>query len=391
MPDPASRRRRLRWVLLGDLEEHSVREVCQGAAEYAASRPGIDLDPWSTYPGTTLRPTPARLGQADGVLLNEIDLTYLGGPGARLGKPHVFYLANVPHRRAPSVSLDETAIGRTAAAHLIDRGYRHLAFFGSRIAPWAVLRSDGFRAAARERGLEVEHRDVLPAAGQVYRVAAGHGRHAVQRALTSLPKPCGIFAAHDVAACYVIQAARALGFRVPGDFGVIGVDADPIANAAAGLAISTIEVPFREAGWRAAALLDGLVRGERPPAPPPLPPVRLIVRTSTNAFTVADPLVRAAQELIEQHRGGRATVGSVVAALGTTAVTLSRRFREQLKLTPGEYILQRRLEHARELLRAGGMTVAQVSAACGFHDCSYFCQVFKRATGTSPGRLLPNR
>lgn len=384
-------RRRLRWVLLGDLEEHSVRQVCQGAAEYAASRPGIDLDPWSTYPGTGVRPTPARLDQADGVLLNEVSLRYLGGPGTRLGKPHVFYLANGPHRRAPSVSLDETAIGRMAAAHLIDRGYRHLAFFGSRTTLWAVMRSDGFRTAARERGLEVEHRDVLPAAGQVYRVAARHDRDAMRRALRSLPTPCGIFAAHDVAACYVIQAARVLGFRVPGDFGVIGVDADPIANAAAGLAISTIEVPFRETGWRAAALLDHLARGGRPAAPPPLPPVRTIVRTSTNAFTVDDPLVRAAQELIERRRGGRVTVESIVAALDTTAVTLSRRFREHLKLTPGEYILQRRLEHARELLRAGGMTVAQVSAACEFHDCSYFCQVFKRATGASPGSLLPNR
>lgn len=191
---------------------------------------------------------------------------------------------------------------------------------------------------------------------------------------------------------YLGSNARDLGLRIPEQFGVIGVDGDPIANAAAGMAISTVQLPFREAGWHAAALLDDWMRhGKRPPNPPPLPPVGVIVRTSTNAFMVADPLLRRAQELIEARRAEGLAVAEVVAALRTTPVTLGQRFRQHLKRTPSEYILQRRLEYAKELLRAGELSVAQVSEACHFHDCSYFCQIFKRATGTSPGHLQPKR
>ena len=100
---------------------------------------------------------------------------------------------------------------------------------------------------------------------------------------------------------------------------------------------------------------------------------------------VEDSLVRRAQTLIEEHRAGRLSVAQVVDTLRTTPVTLGKRFRQHLQRTPGQYILERRLEYAKELLRAGVLTVAQVSEACGFHDCSYFCQIFKRATGLSPG------
>src|SRR6476661_2994896 len=58
--------------------------------------------------------------------------------------------------------------------------------------------------------------------------------------LRALPRPCGVFAGNDVIACFLIEAARFHGMRIPRDVGVIGVDDDPIPNAAAGLAISSI-------------------------------------------------------------------------------------------------------------------------------------------------------
>jgi LacI family transcriptional regulator len=382
----------MRWVLLGDLEEHSVREACQGAAAYAATRSGVDLDPCPAYPGRGARPTLSYLRQADGLLLAELDLRIVGGSVARLNRPCVFYLANAQHRRIPFVSLDEVAIGRMAAEHLIQRGYQHLAFFGYSDLPWSRLRAEGFRAAAAAQGRKVEAYHALPSDMQVYRSPwLRGGWQKLPHELESLPKSCGIFAAHDVGACYLIQAVRELGYRIPDQFGIIGVDDDPIANAAAGLAISTVQIPFREAGWRSAALLDACIRGKRPPNPAPLLPVRVVVRASTDAFMTSDALVRRAQALIEERRAEGVTVMEVVTALRTTSTTLCQRFWEHLKLTPGKYILHRRLEYAKDLLRAGQMSVAQVSDACHFHDCSYFCQIFKRATGASPGALRPTR
>jgi len=377
---------RKHMVLLGDLEEHSVREVCQGAAEYVATRPGLDFDPWATYPGRTALPSWAELRRADCLLLSETALYLIGGTPGRLKMPHVFYLANDRHPRAPAVELDERAIGQMAAEHLIGRGHRHLALFGCTTMPWSRLRGEGFRKAAATHGLRVRQHESPPYALPVYRSTRLKScERELHHALRLLPTPCGIFATNDVIACYIIQAARSLDIRVPEQLGVIGVDDDPIPNAAAGLAISTIQVPFREIGRRAAELLDQRIHNRHPARLVVLPPVRVVTRTSTNAFTVSDALVRHAQTYIEKQRAERLTVAQVVSALHTTPVTLGKRFGQHLKCTPARYILQRRLEYAKELLRMGELTVAQVSEACHFHDCSYFCQIFKRATGSSPG------
>lgn len=45
----------------------------------------------------------------------------------------------------------------------------------------------------------------------------GERLHEVLRAL---PKPCGVFAANDVTACFVIETARFCGIGIPGEIGV---------------------------------------------------------------------------------------------------------------------------------------------------------------------------
>lgn len=379
------------WLFLGDFEEHCVREIFLGAAACAATRPGVTIQPWSTFPGRGAQPTAAELNKADGLLLADIERQILGtGAAARLRRPHVFFLPAEQIRGKPAVTLDHAAVGRVAALHLLERGYRELAFLGLPETPWSRTRAEGFRAAAAEHGVKVRSDDVLPTALQIMRPPRLHESHdAVLRALRGLPVPCGIFAACDIGACQVIQAARESGFRIPEQFGVLGTDNDPMSSAMAGLDISTVEIPFREGGHRAAALLHDLVRGNRPAAPPPVVPSRVIVRASTDAFMVADPLLRRALHLIEERRALGPSVGEIVTALRTTHVTLNQRFREHLQTTPSDYILRRRIVHAKELLRSGRLSVAEVAAACHFHKHSYFCQVFKTATGTNPRAWLP--
>jgi LacI family transcriptional regulator len=188
-----------------------------------------------------------------------------------------------------------------------------------------------------------------------------------------------------VAACFIIETARACKINVPQQMGVIGADNDLIPNAAAGLSISSVEPPFRALGWRAAVILDGKRLGKKTPRRTILPPIGIIVRTSTDAFMVENKLVRKAQAYIERHRGGPIRVSSAAQSTGTTTVTLGKRFHEYLGMTPSEYILRRRIEFAKELLRKGQLNVEEVSNACGFHSCSYFCHIFKLVTGATPG------
>ena len=390
MPD----RKRKHWIFLGDFEDHAVRESYRGAAEYAASRPHLDLVPWSEYPGRGGEPSRLDLRRADGIFLPDVDLPLLGRGANRLRVPFVglSLSPSARNRGIPAIFIDNHAVGQMAAEHLLQRGYRRLAYFGIPGLEWSEMRGAGFRRAAAARGVSVRSYDILPNALQVNRPSLLRTRErAWMSVLQTLPKPCGVFAACDTGACYLIRQARELGLRIPDEIGVIGVDDNPIAGSEAGMALSTVELPCREMGHRAAALLDSLMQGKKPPNPPPFLPLRVIARTSTDTFMVDDPLVQRALRLIEERRTEGLTVEEVVRELRTTPVTLGRRFREHLKTTPAKHILHRRLEYAKDLLRTGHLTVTQVSDACGFHDCSYFGQVFKRVTGTSPGSWQPKR
>ena len=49
-----------------------------------------------------------------------------------------------------------------------------------------------------------------------------------------------------------------------------------------------------------------------------------------------------------------------------------------------EYLTQVRLEHAKNMLKEGNMSIKEVAYATGFHSQSYFSKIFKKYTGTSP-------
>jgi LacI family transcriptional regulator len=169
--------------------------------------------------------------------------------------------------------------------------------------------------------------------------------------------------------------------------GIIGADDDPVPNATAGMDISSIQPPLQLVGRQAAALLDRACRGQAITPHLILPPIRVMIRTSTNAFMVGDSLLRKAQAYIEEHRSGPIRVGAVVRATGTTSMTLNRHFQRHLKVSPFDYIQVRRIEFAKELLREGKLNVEGVATASGFHSSSYFCKMFRRVTNRRPGDL----
>jgi len=306
--------------------------------------------------------------------------------------PAVFYLADGNHADADIVGVDEEAVGAMAAEHLWGRGYRLMAFIGSSSLGWSRKREAGFTRWLAGVGLRPAVHALPEKALPVFwdwNIASR--TRGLQQILAGLPRPCGIFAANDVIACFVLQAARTLRRRVPDDFGVVGVDNDPFPNAAAGLAISSIDLPFREIGRCAAKLLGARWRGESAGHEVRLPPLGIEVRASTDAFMTENKLVRGAQAYIESRRHQRVTVAEVVRAVNTNRVTLGKHFQLELDTTLLDYVRRRRLDYAAEQLRRGRRTVEDVAAGCGYSSASYFSRVLKELTGRRPGAVRRGR
>lgn len=98
---------------------------------------------------------------------------------------------------------------------------------------------------------------------------------------------------------------------------------------------------------------------------------------------------RTATERARQHLDANAgkTVDSseLEAITGLDRFALARHFRAAFGTSPYNYLVMRRLQRARRLLR-DGVSLAEAAFACGFADQSHLTRQFRRAYGVTPGR-----
>lgn len=70
--------------------------------------------------------------------------------------------------------------------------------------------------------------------------------------------------------------------------------------------------------------------------------------------------------------------------VGVTPQHFCRLFRETLNMRPNDYLIGRRLDEAKRLIRENKLPIAEIAELSGFHDPSYFSTVFKKHEGISP-------
>lgn len=126
-----------------------------------------------------------------------------------------------------AVGMDHMGAGRSQAAHMIERGYKNLAYLGS-------VRENDMRAQKRARGA-VEAIAAAGLADLVRVVSQEGGRPALGETLTHAlldahPQVDGIICNSDVVAFGVLKALHARGKKVPEDIGVIGFGDSEAAN-----------------------------------------------------------------------------------------------------------------------------------------------------------------
>jgi transcriptional regulator GlxA family with amidase domain len=94
--------------------------------------------------------------------------------------------------------------------------------------------------------------------------------------------------------------------------------------------------------------------------------------------------VRAAQELIEAEPGADHRVGVLASRVGMSARHFTRRFTEEVGISPGQYVAAVRTDAARRELEATGATVDLIARRCGFGTAETMRRTFTRRIGVSP-------
>lgn len=100
---------------------------------------------------------------------------------------------------------------------------------------------------------------------------------------------------------------------------------------------------------------------------------------------LAAHLRRHLAEFIETHLADPLTLGQLAAMCALSEYHFARMFKESFGMPPHQYLLARRMEHARRLLRASEQPLGDVAAACGFASASHFSNRFRQVMGATPG------
>lgn len=97
------------------------------------------------------------------------------------------------------------------------------------------------------------------------------------------------------------------------------------------------------------------------------------------------PALNRVLDFIAANQQSEIRLEDLAAVAGLSTFHFARAFRQSTGQTPHRYVLQRRLDHAKQLLRQPGWSMEAIASQAGFADASHFAKVFRRYEGLSPG------
>ena len=96
------------------------------------------------------------------------------------------------------------------------------------------------------------------------------------------------------------------------------------------------------------------------------------------------PLVSRAVAFVRENYGKQMSLESTAYSLGISPNRLSRLFSEETGKGFSDYLIEFRIDKAKELLMVPGASIKHVSISCGYPDPNYFSRLFKKVTGLTP-------
>ncbi len=99
-----------------------------------------------------------------------------------------------------------------------------------------------------------------------------------------------------------------------------------------------------------------------------------------------DNQLRSLMEWIDHNPDSDLSVTKLAQQCSMSERNFTRRFTEEVNLTPARFVEQSRLEHARRKLEETDLSLQQVSDQCGFKSAEVMRRLFQRKLGLSPGR-----
>jgi AraC family transcriptional regulator len=101
--------------------------------------------------------------------------------------------------------------------------------------------------------------------------------------------------------------------------------------------------------------------------------------------------IKRVQEYVGTHLEERISLADLAKVAGLSRMHFAAQFRAATGCRPHDYVLQQRIESAKDMLSTTDMPLAEVALAVGFYAQPHFSTVFKRLTDETPARWRKSR
>jgi AraC family transcriptional regulator len=115
------------------------------------------------------------------------------------------------------------------------------------------------------------------------------------------------------------------------------------------------------------------------------------IEVANRISALPDNKLARVKEFVESSLDQDLTLESLAREAGYSRAHFLRMFRESTGTTPHQYVMQRRIAHAEELLSANHPGVAEIAVACGFSSQAHLTLAFRKQTGLTPAEYRRTR
>ncbi len=382
-------------IITADTSRVSGRRLIRGIAKYARLH-----GPWlfNRQPMFNQYQTGSKISKSelktlpqfkkfnpDGIIANNVNNKEQFDHILNMGVPMVIigdYIPEETSSRFIRIYGDTEAIGKLAAEHLLDRGYKNYAFCGYDFINWSHARGNGFSKVLAENGFQT-HYYVQPKSPSKRRWE--NEQYIMAKWLQSLPKPVGVMACNDDRAQQVIEACKIENLHVPEQVSVLGVDDDEFVCDLTEPPLSSVFLNNEKAGFEASILLHKMMEDENFPNQEIIvAPTHIATRQSTEILALDDPQVALAVRYIRQHCKELIQVSDVVNVVALGRRTLEERFNKIIGRSIFNEIIRYRINKISEALLESNKSISEVALDFGYSSEAHISRYFKRIQGVTP-------
>lgn len=204
--------------------------------------------------------------------------------------------------------------------------------------------------------------------------------------LSHLPTPCALFSPNITYTPFLSRAAAECKLRIPEDIALLSNGDDPYITLQTDPPTSAIIGELNEIGYIMAHSLDLLMAGCKLPNLLPQPThASVITRQSTDTLVIENPKLYSAVNFLRKNFANNIGIVDAAEHAGISLTQFKMLMKKELKSSPGKFLKQLRLYHARALLLNSDFSINEIAHQAGYSSAIALIQAYKHAFGCTPG------